>query len=63
MSESRPSFDLDESDTEAFTNAGEGVATRPIPYRGTIMMSMVGGDGFIHHAAVILPASYEVRYL
>ena len=55
-----PPIYLEENGVDGSVDSGEVPTDGPIPYRGTIMMSMVDGDGFIHHAVVILPVSYEV---
>lgn len=66
MVKSLSTHDLEGRDVEAPANAGEfrGSDTTTIPQggRGRILLSMMGSDGSVHHAAIVLPGSYLVCF-
>jgi hypothetical protein len=64
MVRSLPIHDLEGRDAQATADTGESADTTTIPQgrRGRILLSMMGSDGIVHSAAIVLPASYLVCF-
>ena len=66
MVKSLPIHDLERRDVQASGDTREADSdtstTMPQGGRGRILLSMMGLDGTVHHAAIILPASYLVCF-
>ena len=64
MVKSLPIHDLEGRDVRAPGDTGEPdsdkTTTMPQGGRGRILLSMMGFDGTVYHAAIVLPASYLV---